>query len=136
MTEEKKPTVWGNAQDPNNEDCFVGCFATREEAIADGKDAYEGEEFWVLEGAYPDVALACPGFALLFERLMEDIAEKAEGDLGWAYLDGWPQADDEARSELLASFEEVTKAWMRKHLEPPMWEPVGKPERIPGEVVT
>jgi len=128
IMEEKNPIVWGHSSYPD--EGFMGAYTTKEAATKNGRELYGDDSFYVQAGYYGDVADVCPGLSNVFDGITEDMAEKAYeqwGDLA----EDWPDVSDDARSELLAGLEEVTKVWMRKHLKAPGWMAIGEPEKIP-----
>ncbi len=102
------PERWGHA-------------ISREEAIAAGRNEYEGKPFYIISGQYPSPATFMPDA----EDIIEMATERAHDNAG-EIADEWPDATPEATAEL----DGLLSAWAHKHAPVRFWLAVGEPERI------
>lgn len=120
---DKLMSPWGFASTSDPETWHHGG-RSREEAIAAGRDFYEGATFWIVEGKYgtsDDYAQ----FAA--EAAIDSIREQADNDAGEAAEDYGPTT--EAAKEL----DTLIREWARRHMIPTFWSSVGTPEEIQDE---
>lgn len=115
-----RESVWGYSSSPDAEQWSGEC-ETREEAIAEGRAEYEGEEFWIVEGKRLDPARFMPDP----DRILDEAGERAFDEVG-DIAEDFPETTKEARDELAA----LLVTWARKHISCEFWQAVGKPERI------
>lgn len=127
-TEGTDGIVWGYSD--YDDEGFQGAYTSKEEAIEVARDEYgDHQDFYILRGRYADVAEFCPDLDLAIEGWLEDISEKAYEECG-ELAEDWPSVSNEQREELKESLGPVLKDWMRKHMKPPAWTPVGQAEKI------
>lgn len=113
--------VWGYGESEDTEE-WQGAFASREEAIAEGAVELDAEEFWILQGVYPDPGDVTPSA----EHILEEMAETAHDNWGDLVSEDYPDVSDAGVAEL----DDLLKAWARKHCKSHHWVMVGKPEKI------
>ena len=104
--------LWGHAPLDGEEDGFHGDFTSRDEAIADARLAYPGEDFLIAYGHHPDPAAFMPGV----EWVMEQAQESASCDVG-DVSDHWPDISEEAEKE----FDDFLAQWARKYAPCTFW---------------
>jgi hypothetical protein len=115
--------VYGISHTRDPEDGWKGAFASREEAIAWGREEYEGDDFWILRCERCDPAR----FVMAASRIIEDMEEVAYDEVG---AEDWPIVTQTGRTELDALLEQ----WARKYCTGTLWEYDGsEPELITGE---
>jgi hypothetical protein len=111
---------WGH----RNDDCperWFGSFATRDEAIADGRDHHYGDEgFFISSGTQR----SAEEFAPTADDIIELMREQACGEAGEA-AEEFPDVSPEMRSEL----EKFLTAWASR-LECRFWTGTGKVEAV------
>lgn len=101
---------------------YEGCLETREEAVAEGIDAYGGEPFYVIEGEVPHASRFLPSALNLIEAMNESARDEA-GDCA----EDFPDVGKDAEKEL----DDLLRAWASKHIpNVPFWIGIGDPERI------
>lgn len=111
--------AWGHA-DCEDAERWDGAFATREEAIEDGIDTYNGESFWIVVGTYPDPASFVPSA----ERIIDEMVDNACSNVGEV-------ADDYSGSnEAEETLDAFLEAWARKHMPCEFYLADGAKERI------
>ena len=115
--------VWGHAENPDDES-FDGAYSSRQEAVDEGRAAYEGgTAFWVLEGERPKAKQFLPSMHWFIDQMTEQAFENA-GKEDWVI-------SEEAR----AALQIVLESWATTWLDPvPFWTANGEPERIEPEV--
>lgn len=119
-TEETLPTtMWGYAEHEDAE-CFVGQHKTREEAIAAGRENYQGA-FWVASGTRQPASSYMPDVDYILEAMGERGADVA-GDMA----EDFPAITDDAKEELST----LLAAWADKHVTVDFWEGDGNSEKI------
>lgn len=118
------PIRWGFASSSDAE-LWTGSFATRDEAIAAGREEFGGEGFFIRSGQAPDPGACVP--VTLADDLLDRMAENAAewGDIA----EDWPDAPGGTAEDELRNF---VVAWARKHLGPTFWIANGATERVPG----
>lgn len=114
---------WGYASDDEAER-WTGAYATREEAIAAGREEFGVESFWVASGTRPDAGDYFPDAHDMIETA-EQVAYDAVGE---ASEDWSPTPSKEAREEL----EAFITAWANKHCPCDFWVADGVREEIPA----
>lgn len=118
---EKSTARWGYSSSPEPERWDASC-ASREEAIAEGTDAFSGEPFYIISGSEPHPF----DFFGNIDSMLDSASECAHDVVGEAAEDWPPTISDEARKELRNLLEE----WAEKHLPVHFWIADGDPERI------
>ncbi len=118
-------TVWGYADSPDADE-YHGTFKTREEAVARGRESYEGEPFCVIRGEIPDPAEYMGWFV---NNLCQTISENmGENIIIPESHEDYPDPSGGAKKEL----ESFVAGWLRRHCWPDFWQAAGEPEAIPG----
>lgn len=102
---------------------FYGGFDTREEAILEARDIYEGS-FYVGQLRPPIRPEGIINAADILESLANDDDYQGE----WA--EGWPDASEAQVQELDDEFTRVLAAWLDRHGLRPKWFVVPDPELI------
>lgn len=100
-------------------------FATKEEAIAAGREYYGGEGFEVGLGAEVHVS------GLDAHSVLERVAERAYEDSGEVAEDFLGHVPKEAVAELDAELGRVLAAWLTKHDEWPAFSAIERIEKVP-----
>ncbi len=112
----EKAAVWGHAAH-EDEEGYVGKFATREAVIADGRETYKDAAFYIISGEYPDVADA-------FDA--DDFLERAQL---WAFENVGGEEDALEVSDMDA-FKTALAQLVREHVTCTRWQSTGSAERI------
>lgn len=112
--------VWGYS-DSQEAERWSGMCSSREEAIEEGTDEYNGEPFYIRSGTVPDPGKWATGIC---DWLVDRMIDSAHDDVGEVAEDyGASKEAEDALDELLA-------AWARKHMKPDFWTASGDAERI------
>jgi hypothetical protein len=112
---------WGYS-DSDYAERWNGAGATREDAIAEGREAYPGKGFWIAEGTTPE-----PGFFFPdADDLIETAGERAADEIGEASEDWPPNVPKDALAELSV----FIVAWANKHCPCEFWMQDGRKEFI------
>lgn len=115
--------VWGHA-DSDQAERWYGVCASREDAIAEGRDHYGKDGFWIHSGT----AHTAGEFVPDVDFIIDSMSERASDEVGEASED-FPYVSTEARKEL----EDLLEAWANKHIKCGFWTADGKAEYIPPE---
>ncbi len=106
--------VWGFAEHRDAEG-YRGRFATRDEAVAAGREQFDGHAFAVARGRYL-VASECLG-AGVFDWLVDDMNQRA-GDHAGDLVDDWPAPEPSVEK----AFDAMLAAWVDVHMpKPDFW---------------
>jgi hypothetical protein len=115
--------VWGHASERSPEQ-WQGTFATREEAVADGRTEYAGD-FYVVSGHLRSATEFFPDA----DWIVEDAGNRACEECGEVAED-FPEASPEALKELDA----LLTAWVEEHVaEVRFWTADGDGELVRAE---
>ena len=118
---------WGYASSKDAEG-WEGYCDSREEAIEEGREYFDGEAFYICEGYCPDPADFIDDGSDVIERMDERCFDEC-GDIA----EDWPSVPDAALKEL----NDFLEAWARKHCHIDFYMCDGeKAELIPAEETT
>lgn len=107
-----------------DEEHYEGDFATREEAIAEGREAYPGDTIYVGKGTPP----IQPEAAWDADDWLDCVSNLDDYCLDCA--DDWNRATKEQRDELEALVRPILAAWLDRHGLRPTFVLINKPEAI------
>jgi hypothetical protein len=113
--------AYGFAAD-DQDDEWLGAYATREEAIAEGAKHFaltDGDTFFVCRGEYPDMGKFIPDAESIIEMLRESLDDECN-------VDGQEIEVTGGTEEL----NEFLRDWARRNLKPSMWVKVGDAELV------
>lgn len=110
MTSERR---WGYASS-RHEEVWTGALDSREAAIEEARETFDGEPFWIVSGHRPDPAAWCPDLTDIIE---DRIGENAYDNAGELAEDWPPVVSKEARAEL----QDFAKEWVRKYMPVSFW---------------
>lgn len=113
-------TVWG-VGDIEQSEAWSGAHDTREEAIQDGIEQFEGAPFWICAGGLYDPADLMPSASFIVEQMVEATCDTGCPD----GVDDPVHVKDGGEEAL----DELLKLWAEKYCECKFWTPVGKAER-------
>jgi len=112
--------VWGHSTSLDAER-WIGAWASRDEAIAEGRVAYEGAPFYVVQGYRPKAEKYVAGLSGCVVEMLITAAGDEAGDAVSDY--DVPKADKAALDAML-------REWAAR-LDPlPFWVVAGEPERV------
>ena len=114
-------TCWGYSTSEYPE-IWNGNCDTREEAIAEGRAEFGGDEFWICDGTQPDTDRFINA-----RGIIETAGQLAYDEAGDGAVE-WPDVSKEAEKEL----DRLLAKWTRKHCPIHFWICDGKPERVPA----
>ena len=115
----RRGAVWGHSTHPRAE-MFEGAYATREEAIADGRAIYgEGFAFYVMAGHWID-----PLEFFCASRIVDAATELL-------YDNAPDEADFEMPRESLGELDAFLRDWCAR-ISIDKWQGVGEPALVPG----
>lgn len=111
---------WGYASSPDAE-VWSGMYATREEAIDDGRNHYGGDDYWVTSGHLVPLEAVLPDA----DDIIETMSSRAYDEAGEC-AEEYPDVTNEARVELQG----LLRGWCEKYARPNFWVADGEPEHI------
>jgi hypothetical protein len=117
---------WGYSDDRDTER-WIGAEGSREDVIAEGRETYPGQPFWICSGTECSAEQFMPDA----DDILETAAQRACDEIGDAAEDWPPSVPKEALAELTG----FIRAWAAKHLPCRFWTADGDKERIeaPGQ---
>ncbi len=133
MSEEEEQVEYIYGWSVDQEEGFIGAYATFNEALEEARKAVGDEEnVYILRGYYSDVGELTPPVEDFTRNFLETLNEDAQREFGDA-AEEWPDVSKEQISELEEVIQKVTRDWVRKHLKTPAWTPAGEPVLMPSK---